>query len=152
MRRDNSVTFASVHFKTSRTGGAAGHGFPDLGYLERVSQELDAVGVPDADVMGFSGAMNPSYEQQLRDVKLTPAASAVLTMLSGDSTTLSALGLKCASGHPLKREPVVWRSDCDKCNIDLGPGCVRYTCEECDSQEPRPASDFCVPCAVSLND
>ena len=139
--RDNVVTFASVHFKTARKGGAVAHGFPDPGYLERVSQELDAVGVTDADVMGFGG-VNPTMEQQYRDVKLSPAASKVLTMLPGDSTSLSALDLRCSCSQALMREPVVWHTSCDVCDVQMGPGHVRFTCEKCDT-------DVCAPCAVS---
>ena len=44
--RPNSVTWASIHHKTSLVGGAA-HGFPDKSYLANCNRELDALHVPD---------------------------------------------------------------------------------------------------------
>jgi deltex-like protein len=45
--RPNSVTWASVHHKTSLSGGP--YGFPDLGYFINANEELDALDVPDAN-------------------------------------------------------------------------------------------------------
>ena len=45
----NVVTWASIHHKTSISGGAAMHGFPDPSYFSNVNDELDAVNVPPAD-------------------------------------------------------------------------------------------------------
>ena len=39
------VTFNGVHFKTSRTGGASNHGYPDAQYLSRILLELANKGV-----------------------------------------------------------------------------------------------------------
>lgn len=44
--RKNTVIWASIHHKTSLSGGA--HGFPDDSYFLNVNEELDAVGVPKA--------------------------------------------------------------------------------------------------------
>ena len=43
------VTWASIHHKTSISGGA--HGFPDPSYFYNCNDELDAVGVPSADLL-----------------------------------------------------------------------------------------------------
>ena len=54
------ITYSSLHFKTSPSGGAAAHGFPDPGYLVNISGELDSLSVPkdpqelDANVLGSS--------------------------------------------------------------------------------------------------
>ncbi|GKY93857.1 E3 ubiquitin-protein ligase dtx3l [Mayamaea pseudoterrestris] len=45
----NVVTWASIHHKTSRSGGA--HGFPDNSYFWNCNDELDALGVPRADML-----------------------------------------------------------------------------------------------------
>lgn len=47
--RANSVTWASIHHKTSRTGGVYCHGFPDPAYFHNCNDELDALNVPPAD-------------------------------------------------------------------------------------------------------
>ena len=44
--RTNSVTWASIHHKTSLAGGP--HGFPDTSFFANCNQELDALNVPDA--------------------------------------------------------------------------------------------------------
>jgi len=41
----NSVVWNGVHHKTSLSGGATAHGYPDLTYLTRVKEELAAKGV-----------------------------------------------------------------------------------------------------------
>ncbi|KAL3936879.1 MAG: hypothetical protein SGARI_002371 [Bacillariaceae sp.] len=41
----NVVTWASIHHKTSPSGGT--YGYPDPGYFTRSNSELDALGVPD---------------------------------------------------------------------------------------------------------
>jgi deltex len=43
--RDNCVTWSSVHHKTSPNGGQRHYGWPDPGYLNRVTAELAALGV-----------------------------------------------------------------------------------------------------------
>lgn len=43
----NSVTWASIHHKTSLASGV--HGFPDEGYFLNANEELDALHVPSAD-------------------------------------------------------------------------------------------------------
>jgi deltex-like protein len=45
--KPNSVTWSSIHHKTSLTGGA--HGYPDAGYFINANEELDALNVPSAD-------------------------------------------------------------------------------------------------------
>lgn len=42
--RPDSITWASIHHKTSLTGGV--HGFPDPGYFRNANEELDNLGVP----------------------------------------------------------------------------------------------------------
>ena len=44
----NVVTWASIHHKTSVSGGARTHGFPDPSYFTNVNGELDALDVPPA--------------------------------------------------------------------------------------------------------
>ncbi|KAL9188919.1 hypothetical protein ACHAXT_011409 [Thalassiosira profunda] len=46
--RENSVTWASIHHKTSPTGGTLRHGFPDPNYLTNCNEELNRAGVPPA--------------------------------------------------------------------------------------------------------
>jgi deltex-like protein len=46
--RDNSVTWTSIHHKTSPNGGHQAHGFPDAGYFVNCNEDLDALGVPAA--------------------------------------------------------------------------------------------------------
>jgi deltex-like protein len=45
----NSVTWSSIHHKTSPSGGVMRHGFPDPSYFLNVGDELDGLGVPDAN-------------------------------------------------------------------------------------------------------
>jgi deltex-like protein len=45
----NSVTWSSIHHKTSPSGGVLRHGFPDPSYFLNVGVELDGLGVPDAN-------------------------------------------------------------------------------------------------------
>jgi len=47
--RQDCIVWSSVRHKTSRSGGVAKHGFPDLGYLIHCNEELDALGVPKAE-------------------------------------------------------------------------------------------------------
>lgn len=42
---DNSIVWASIHMKTSPSGGASQHGYPDPGYLGRLRSELKAKGI-----------------------------------------------------------------------------------------------------------
>jgi deltex-like protein len=42
--RSNVVTWASIHHKTSTSGGS--HGFPDPAYFFNCNEELDSLGVP----------------------------------------------------------------------------------------------------------
>ena len=46
---NDRIVWSSVPHKTSRNGGVAQHGFPDLGYLIHCNEELDAIGVPKAE-------------------------------------------------------------------------------------------------------
>mmetsp|Transcript_45854 Transcript_45854/g.71847 ORF Transcript_45854/g.71847 Transcript_45854/m.71847 type:complete len:97 (+) Transcript_45854:1293-1583(+) len=41
----NTTIWNGIHHKTSPDGGAARHGFPDEGYISRVSEELASKGV-----------------------------------------------------------------------------------------------------------
>jgi len=43
---NNVVVWASIHHKTSLTGGIDDHGFPDPGYFFNCNEELDLLGVP----------------------------------------------------------------------------------------------------------
>jgi len=45
--QNNTVTWASIHHKTSTTAGP--HGFPDPNYLTNCNRELDDANVPAAD-------------------------------------------------------------------------------------------------------
>ena len=47
--RDDAVTWASIHHKTSSAGGVQAHGYPDAHYLSNCNAELDAVGVPSLE-------------------------------------------------------------------------------------------------------
>ena len=49
----NMCTWASVHHKTSRSGGA--HGFPDSNYFSNCNGELDFLGVPSAPDLDDDG-------------------------------------------------------------------------------------------------
>jgi len=42
---EDSVIWNGIHHKTSTTGGSTGHGYPDPEYLQRVRDELQALGV-----------------------------------------------------------------------------------------------------------
>ena len=53
--KDNQCTWASIHHKTSRTGGVQAHGFPDPNYFSNCNAELDALGVPRADSLDEDG-------------------------------------------------------------------------------------------------
>lgn len=53
--RDNQCTWASIHHKTSRTGGVRSHGFPDADYFNNCNAELDALGVPRANSLDENG-------------------------------------------------------------------------------------------------
>jgi Deltex C-terminal domain len=44
----HSVTWASIHHKTSTRGGVVVHGFPDANYFDNCNRELDALRVPAA--------------------------------------------------------------------------------------------------------
>jgi deltex len=48
---DNSVTWGSIHHKTSCSGGARSHGYPDPHYFDNCNKELDALHVPQASDM-----------------------------------------------------------------------------------------------------
>eukprot|EP00966_Prymnesium_polylepis_P167714 3876926-Prymnesium_polylepis.1 len=67
--RENVVKFASVHFKTKAKGGAEVHAFPDPGYLDRLSKELDDVGVGEVSPLGLD-----EDEQKVREVRITDDA------------------------------------------------------------------------------
>lgn len=74
------VKFASIHLKTRRHGGAAKHGYPDPGYLDRVSQELDQHGLPKTPKQCFEALLssNLTSASQLGEVLVTPEAAQVL--------------------------------------------------------------------------
>ncbi len=42
---ENTVTWTSIHHKTSQTGGPHNYGYPDPGYLTRVKEDLAALGI-----------------------------------------------------------------------------------------------------------
>merc|ERR1711963_386004 len=44
---DNCVVWNGIHHKTSIRDNGSGHGYPDMGYLERVTEELRQHGVTD---------------------------------------------------------------------------------------------------------
>ena len=87
------VKFASIHLKTRVTGGAALHAYPDEGYLDRVSAELDEVGVTDEDVR-CPGPFYSPEEHMAREVRM-------------DETTLDRLYLGVHGG----RRPLLGRVD-----------------------------------------
>ena len=107
------------------------------GYLERVSTELDEVGVTDADAMGFLNEGLKDEEQRARGVKLSLAACIALSKLPGPATEA-----RCGRGHQLTRKVVVWQSSCDRCGKELRAGQVRYGCDACDDD-----IDLCTRCA-----
>jgi len=45
LQQDNRIVFTSIHLKTSTTGGAAKHGFPDDGYFDRLKNDLKVKGI-----------------------------------------------------------------------------------------------------------
>ncbi|OWF43861.1 uncharacterized protein LOC110459139 isoform X2 [Mizuhopecten yessoensis] len=47
---ENVVTWNDIHHKTNKTGGQQQFGYPDPGYLGRVTDELAAKGVTEADI------------------------------------------------------------------------------------------------------
>ena len=47
--QQNVVTWSSIHHKTSPSGGARAHGFPDAGYFANANEELNNLGVPSDD-------------------------------------------------------------------------------------------------------
>mmetsp|Transcript_14535 Transcript_14535/g.18363 ORF Transcript_14535/g.18363 Transcript_14535/m.18363 type:complete len:306 (-) Transcript_14535:217-1134(-) len=49
--RPNSITWGSIHHKTSTYGGSSSHGFPDDSYFKNCHSELDALGVPTFDAI-----------------------------------------------------------------------------------------------------
>lgn len=53
--RDNVVTWASVHHKTSTGGGVQRHGYPDADYLNNCNCELDGLGVPPSSCLDDKG-------------------------------------------------------------------------------------------------
>ena len=71
------VKFASIHLKTRRHGGAAKHGYPDPGYLDRVSQELDQHGLPKLCFEALLSS-NQTSSSQLGEVLVTLEAEQVL--------------------------------------------------------------------------
>lgn len=46
--RADSITWSSIHHKTSPCGGVSYHGFPDAGYFINCNDELNSLGVPKA--------------------------------------------------------------------------------------------------------
>lgn len=51
----NQCTWASIHHKTSPSGGIQAHGFPDPDYFKNCNAELDGLGVPPAHSLGDDG-------------------------------------------------------------------------------------------------
>ena len=47
--------WASIHHKTSPTGGSQGHGYPDPDYFDNCNGELDSLGVPPAPKLTDDG-------------------------------------------------------------------------------------------------
>ncbi|GFH49952.1 hypothetical protein CTEN210_06428 [Chaetoceros tenuissimus] len=45
----DQCTWASIHHKTSLSGGTGRHGYPDVSYFLNCNEELDGLGVPPAD-------------------------------------------------------------------------------------------------------
>ncbi|KAI6197635.1 E3 ubiquitin-protein ligase [Aphelenchoides besseyi] len=59
----NTVVWNGIHHKTSRHGGPAAYGYPDPGYLNRVKNELAAVGVTQDDI-DTDDSMDDSYTDE----------------------------------------------------------------------------------------
>ncbi|KAL7526487.1 hypothetical protein ACHAXR_001512, partial [Thalassiosira sp. AJA248-18] len=53
--KKNQCTWASIHHKTSPSGGVRKHGFPDTDYFVNCNSELDTHGVPHADALDYNG-------------------------------------------------------------------------------------------------
>jgi len=51
----NQCTWASVHHKTSPSGGVQAHGFPDPDYFNNCNAELDVLGVPSTHSLDENG-------------------------------------------------------------------------------------------------
>eukprot|EP00984_Skeletonema_dohrnii_P013960 scaffold5845_cov73-Skeletonema_dohrnii-CCMP3373.AAC.2 len=51
----NQCTWASIHHKTSPSGGVQAHGFPDPDYFNNCNAELDGLGVPPAHSLDENG-------------------------------------------------------------------------------------------------
>ncbi|GFH49953.1 hypothetical protein CTEN210_06429 [Chaetoceros tenuissimus] len=55
----NQCTWASIHHKTSLSGGTGRHGYPDVSYFLNCNEELDGLGVPPAnDLPSDQGTAN----------------------------------------------------------------------------------------------
>ena len=54
--KQNQCTWASIHHKTSYSGGMQRHGFPDPNYFVNCNEELDGVGVPAAHLLRGDGS------------------------------------------------------------------------------------------------
>ena len=54
--KPNQCTWASIHHKTSLSGGMQRHGFPDPNYFVNCNEELDGVGVPAAHLLRDDGS------------------------------------------------------------------------------------------------
>ena len=39
------ITWNDIHHKTSRSGGISNYGYPDPNYLDRVTEDMEALGV-----------------------------------------------------------------------------------------------------------
>lgn len=57
----DSVTWASIHHKSSMNGGE--HGYPDASYFDNCNQELDALGVPPASELWLNGLHVPQASE-----------------------------------------------------------------------------------------
>lgn len=70
--RTNVVTFSSIPLKTNKASGGTEHGFPDGGYVKRVSDVLDLFGV---DLCAITSRIGCDHnEQAAREVKISSEA------------------------------------------------------------------------------
>ena len=53
----NQCTWASIHHKTSPSGGVQAHGYPDPDYFKNCNTEMDSMGVPPATSLNMEGKM-----------------------------------------------------------------------------------------------
>ena len=51
----NQCTWATIHHKTSTSGGTKSHGYPDPYYIQNCNEDLDALSVPSASLLDDNG-------------------------------------------------------------------------------------------------